>query len=134
MNLLKQRNFQIAILFFVFGIMTVASGGRSLFTEEGIATRGNIIPLVLWFNFIAGFFYLLAGLSILKMKPCVKRLSIFLASFSSIVMLYLAIHIYQGGFYEIKTVVAMSFRTFFWIAFAVYFHRSNLFSKTECPC
>ncbi len=134
MNLLKQRKFQIAVLFLVFGIMTVVSGGRSLFTEEGITTRGNIVPLVLWFNFIAGFFYLLAGVSTFKMKTCVKKLSVVLASLSSIVLLYLAVHIYQGGLYETKTVVAMSFRTFFWIAFAVYFHRSDFFSKTECRC
>ena len=66
MNLLKQRKFQIAVLFIVFGIMTVVSGGRSLFTEEGIATRGNIVPIVLWFNFMAGFFYLLAGVLLLR--------------------------------------------------------------------
>lgn len=134
MNFLKQRNFLIAVLFLIFGIMTVVSGGRSLFTEEGIATRGNIVPLVLWFNFIAGFFYLLAGLSTFNIKACVKKLSVVLASLSSIVLIYLIIHIYKGGLYETKTVLAMNFRTFFWIGFAVYFQRSNFFNRNECNC
>lgn len=131
---LKQKNIQISLLFLVFGVMTVISGGRNLFTETGIATRGNIVPLVLWFNFTAGFFYLVAAFSTFKMKTCVKKLSIVLAILNTIVLLYLAGHIYQGGLYENKTVVAMSFRTLFWIVFAVYFHKSDMFKKIECSC
>ncbi len=43
--LLKQRNFQISVLISVFDGTTIASGGRSLFSEAGIATRGNIVPI-----------------------------------------------------------------------------------------
>lgn len=132
MKFQMQRNRQIGIVFFVFGIMTIISGGRSLFTDIGLSTRGNIVPLVLWFNFIAGFFYVIAGASLFKLKPCVKRLSFVLAILNAIVLVYLVNHIYQGGLYEKKTVLAMSFRTIFWVTSAVYFHRSIMFNKIEC--
>ena len=42
----------------VFGAMTVFSGGRALF---GGADMGAVVPWVLWFNFFAGFFYIIAS-------------------------------------------------------------------------
>lgn len=134
MSSLKQKNIQIALIFLVFGFLTIVSGGRSIFSDAGIAARGNIVPLVLWFNFIAGFFYILAGVSTFKMKSCVKKLSAVLAVLNSVVLLYLVNHIYQGGLYENKTFVAMSFRTVFWIVFAAYFQKSDFFRKSECKC
>lgn len=134
MSFLKKKNVQIALVFAIFGVMTIISGGRSLFTETGVTSRGNIVPLVLWFNFIAGFLYLMAGMSTFRLRACVKKLSVALAVLNSIVLLYLAIYIYQGGLYENRTVVAMSFRTIFWIFFAIYFYRSDLFKKIECNC
>lgn len=131
---LKKKNVWIGLIFLIFGLMTILSGGRSLFTESGIATRGNIVPLVLWFNFIAGFFYLVASVSIFKMKTCIKKLSLAIAVSSAFVLAYLLNHIFQGQLYELKTLVAMIFRTSFWIIFAIYFHRSNLFKKIECNC
>ncbi len=134
MNFFKLKNEQIAFVFLVFGVMTIMSGGRALFTEVGVSTRGNIVPLVLWFNFIAGFFYIIAGISTFKLKACVKKLSVLLAILNILVWLYLVNHIYQGGLYENKTLVAMTFRTVFWISFAIYFHKSDIFKKTECRC
>ena len=64
----RKKNVWIGLVFLIFGLMTILSGGRSLFTENGIATRGNIVPLVLWFNFFAGFFYLVASISIFKLN------------------------------------------------------------------
>jgi len=130
----KEKNIWIGLTFFVFGFMTILSGGRSLFTESGIATRGNIVPLVLWFNFISGFFYLIASISTFRMKTCVKKLSIVLAVSNTLVLAYLVNHIFQGGLYENKTLMAMVFRTSFWIIFALYFHMSAMFRKAECDC
>mgnify|MGYP000908321560 FL=1 len=130
----KKKNIWIGFVFLIFGLMTILSGGRSLFTENGIATRGNIVPLVLWFNFFAGFFYLVASISIFKLKPCVEKLSIAIAISNSIVLVYLLNHIFQGQLYEHKTLIAMIFRTLFWILFALYFIKSNSFKKNECKC
>lgn len=134
MSFFKQKSFWIALLIFIFGSMTVISGGKALFTESGIATRGNIVPLVLWFNFIAGFFYILAALSTLRLKACIKKLSIALAALNALVFLYLLGHIFQGGLYENKTLIAMSFRTAFWIFFAIYFNKSKISKRLECSC
>jgi hypothetical protein len=41
-----------------FGALTIASGGRALF---GGGTEGNVVPFVLWFNFLAGFAYVAAA-------------------------------------------------------------------------
>lgn len=131
MNILKQKNVLVALLFLLFGFMTIISGGRSLFTESGVATRGNIVPVVLWFNFLAGFFYLLAGILTFRLKACAKKIAVILAILNIIVLSYLAIHVYQGGLYENKTIMAMTFRTFFWIFFAVYLRKSDMFKKWE---
>ena len=130
----RKKNVWIGLIFLIFGLMTILSGGRSLFTENGIATRGNIVPLILWFNFFAGFFYLVASISIFKLKPCVKKLSIAIAISNSIVLVYLLNHIFQGQLYEYKTLIAMIFRTLFWILFALYFIKSNFLKKNECKC
>ncbi len=46
----------------VFGLLTIFSGGTALFGGEAArAAVGNAVPFVLWFNFIAGFFYVLAA-------------------------------------------------------------------------
>ena len=51
------------ILAVLFGVVTVFEGGRMLFGRPEIrASAGNIVPFVLWFNFIAGFAYLMVGL------------------------------------------------------------------------
>ena len=40
----------------LFGLLTVLSGGRTLFGgEAGRLAAGAIVPFVLWVNFVAGF-------------------------------------------------------------------------------
>jgi hypothetical protein len=121
----------IALVFLIFGTLTIFSGGRALFSEIGINTRGNIVPVVLWFNFIAGFFYLISSFLIFKLIPLVKQLSITIAILNVIIFSYLIYHIFDGGLFENKTVFAMGFRTVFWLIFAIYFHKSKLFSASE---
>ncbi|MDP3827020.1 MAG: hypothetical protein Q8Q74_10755 [Polaromonas sp.] len=52
----------LAAVAIVFGVLTVFSGGRALFggTEARVAV-GNAVDFVLWFNFLAGFAYVLSG-------------------------------------------------------------------------
>lgn len=48
-----------------FGAVTVFSGGRALFGDvRERASVDNAVDFVLWFNFIAGFFYMLAGVAL----------------------------------------------------------------------
>jgi len=51
-----------AVVAVAFGIVTIIVGGKTLFGGPAErAAAGNIVPFVLWFNFIAGFAYVVAG-------------------------------------------------------------------------
>jgi len=46
----------------VFGFLTIKSGGAVLFVDgSSRQAAGNFVPFVVWFNFVAGFVYLIAG-------------------------------------------------------------------------
>ncbi|MBL8479792.1 MAG: hypothetical protein JNK59_10830 [Sterolibacteriaceae bacterium] len=109
----------LAIAAIAFGVLTVFSGGRALFGGmEARAGLGNIVPFVLWFNFLAGFVYVLAGAALLLAKPRAAPLALFLAVSTILVFLAFAVHIAAGGAFEARTAGAMSLRSLFWIAVA----------------
>ncbi|EPX77736.1 hypothetical protein [Litoreibacter arenae] len=104
----------------IFGLLTVLSGGRALFGSEGArAAVGNAVPFVLWFNFLAGFVYILAGIGLyLRHLPAVWiSIGIFATTF--LVMLAFGLHMAQGGAYEMRTVGAMILRTTVWAAISL---------------
>lgn len=107
----------------IFGVATIISGGNTLFTSAGLQAKGHVVPLVLKFNFIAGFFYILVAIFAQKCESYAKILSIIIASLNFLVFMYLFYFIYNDGQYESRTVIAMSFRTIFWVAIAIYFGR-----------
>ncbi len=117
----------------IFGALTIFSGYQNLFNEEVIKTQGAIVPLVLKYNFGAGFIYIIASILVLKGQQLGLRLISILSSLNIVVFIYLLNHIYDGGAYQGKTVVAMSFRTIFWIVFFIVLSRSKKFSSS-CHC
>jgi hypothetical protein len=56
----------IAVL---FGAATVASGGNVLF-GDGAQGAGHYVPFIVWFNFLAGFACIVAGVALWKRKAC----------------------------------------------------------------
>ena len=63
-----------ALVALAFGALTVFSGGRVLFGPEAArAAAGNYVPFVLWFNFLAGFAYVVAGAGVLPLQPSAGR-------------------------------------------------------------
>ena len=64
----------VSVVAVVFGVLTVKSGGSVLFVD-GLAREdaGNYVPLVLWFNFLAGFAYLIAGVGLFLEKRWVRQ-------------------------------------------------------------
>lgn len=104
----------------VFGLLTIFSGGRALFgSEEVRAAVGNAVPFVLWFNFLAGFAYIVAGIGLfLKHRPAIW-VSIGILGATFLVMLAFGVHILQGGAYEMRTVGAMILRTGVWAVISV---------------
>ena len=117
----------VAFIATVFGLLTLKSGGSVLFID-GIAREeaGNYAPFVLWFNFFAGFSYLLAGAGLFLQKQWAAWLSILIASASAIVFLLLGLHILDEGLFETRTVVAMTLRTGVWACIAVFAYRKMM--------
>lgn len=109
----KTRIFAVVAL--LFGLATVIQGGRTLFLggPERVA-GGTIVPFVLMFNFIAGFFYLTAGAGILAGRRWAAGLAAGIALTTAFVFAMLGVHISFGRAYEVKTVIAMTVRTAFW--------------------
>ncbi len=104
----------LALLGVLFGIMTLKVGGTSLFTDEGRIASGNYVPFVLWFNFIAGFFYLLAGVGMFLWKSWALLLAKLLAVSTAVIFAAFIGHVVLGGAYEMKTLIALLVRGGFW--------------------
>lgn len=102
----------------LFGLLTIAVGGRALFGgAEARAAVGDAVPFVLWFNFVAGFAYVAAGIGLFVRQPWAVQLSIAILATTILVMVAFGVHLLIGGAYEMRTVAAMSLRTVVWGAF-----------------
>lgn len=124
----------VAIVALLFGIATVKEGGTVLFTETGKQSAGNYVPFVLWFNFIAGFAYIMAGIAMFKLKSCSRRLSAVIAISTIIVFILLGIHIFNDGLYELRTVMAMTIRSTLWISITIVALRAKALKPLSCHC
>lgn len=109
----------LALAAVVFGLVTIVSGGRALFGNAEIrAAMGHTVPFVLWFNFLAGFLYVLAGAGLLWGKRWAAHLSLLLAISTLAIFAAFGVHVFGGGAYETRTLGAMSLRSLFWVAVA----------------
>jgi uncharacterized membrane protein len=114
------RSLQIlASIAIVFGAMTVFSGGRALFgTAQAQAAVGNAVGFVLWFNFLAGFAYVLVGVGLLRAQRWASRGAAALALATALVAAAFAVFVASGGAYEMRTVGALALRLGFWVLVA----------------
>ena len=116
----------VAIVAFVFGALTVKSGGSVLFIDGADrAAAGDYVPFVLWFNFLAGFAYMVAAMSIYFWKASAAKLAVAIAVLTILVFAALGIHILMGGAYEMRTVYAMTLRSVVWLSFATMLMRAQ---------
>ena len=113
-----------AVVAVAFGIVTIIVGGKTLFGGPAErAAAGNIVPFVLWFNFIAGFAYVVAGCGV-SYGPWAAQLSAAIAIGTVAVFVAFGIHILLGGEFEIRTVGAMTIRSIVWVVIAFATHRA----------
>jgi hypothetical protein len=117
-----------AIIAIIFGLMTLRSGGSTLFIEEVRASAGAIVMFVLWINFIMGFAYIAAGVGILTDRPWAKHLSLAIAGITLLTYAAFGLKIAMGGIYQIRTVKAMAVRSLVWMTIA---YQTVAGSKTE---
>ena len=114
----------VAIFAVVFGVMTIKSGGSVLFIDgEARRAAGNYVDFVLWFNFSAGFFYVVTGIGIWLEKAWVPAAAITIATLTLLVFGAFGVHIFYGGEYEQRTVAAMTLRSVVWITIAIVSYR-----------
>jgi hypothetical protein len=109
----------VAVIAIVFGIATILSGGKSLFTDAGRVAAGSYVPFVLWFNFLAGFAYILAGVGLIQVRKWARRFVIFIAAATGLVFGLFLFQVFRGQAYEMRTVYAMILRFGFWLVVAV---------------
>lgn len=110
----------LALIAIVFGIITIIVGGKTLFGGTEIRTAaGNIVPFVLWFNFVAGFAYVIAGVGLFLWKRWAAQLSAVIAAATIAVFVAFNIYIFLGGAFEVRTVAAMIIRSVVWVVIAV---------------
>lgn len=109
----------LSLVAMAFGVMTIKEGGAVLFVDGAArVAAGNYVPFVLWFNFVAGFAYVLAGLGIWLQKRWGVRLAIAIATATLGVFVAFGVHVAAGGAYEQRTLIAMALRSVVWVAIA----------------
>jgi hypothetical protein len=102
-----------------FGALTVYSGGRVLFGPEAArVAAGSYVPFVLWFNFLAGFAYIAAGIGLALWRRWAIWLALGIAIATFLVFAAFGLHVAAGGAFEARTVLAMTLRSVFWAVVA----------------
>jgi hypothetical protein len=113
----------LAIVAVLFGLLTIISGGRTLFDAEARQLAGNYVAFVLWFNFLAGFAYVVAGIGLWFWQRWAMWLSFAIAVATLIIFVAFGIQIWTGGSYEMRTVAAMGLRTITWLVISAVAYR-----------
>jgi hypothetical protein len=112
-----------AIIAITFGLLTIVSGARALF---GGADMGAVVPFVLWFNFLAGFVYVAAGLGLWYRTGWATVLPIAIATATAVVFAAFLWNVSKGVAFEVRTMGAMGLRLAVWViiaAVAARYHR-----------
>jgi len=110
----------MAVAAIVFGGVTVLTGGRALFGSlESRADFGKVVPFVLWFNFLAGFVYIVAGVGLLLCRRWAVYTSLFVAVSTILVFVAFGVHVIGGGAFERRTIGALTIRSLFWVAVTI---------------
>lgn len=99
----------------VLGVMTVLSGGTVLFGGDQLSRlAGNVVSFVLWFNFLAGFAYVMTGIGLWFARGWARWMAIAILIGTAVVLCAFLVYVSQGGPHETRTLVALIFRTGFW--------------------
>ena len=105
-----------------FGLLTIVSGAGALF---GVAEMGDVVPFVLWFNFLAGFAYVAAGIGLWRGTSWGWWLSVGIAVATALVFLAFLAHVLLGNAYEMRTLGALVLRLGVWTVIAATARRAR---------
>ena len=109
----------LSLLAIGFGLLTLREGGAVLFVDGAARlAAGHYVPFVLWFNFLAGFAYVVAGVGLWLRRHWAAWLAVVIAVATALVFLAFGVHVALGGAWERRTLVAMTLRTLVWAGIA----------------
>lgn len=95
--------------------MTLFSAGGVLFGPESArALAGAYVPFIVWFNFAASIFYIIAAGGIWLRQGWAAGLSLAIAVATTLAALAFAIFVSSGAAFEMRTVGAIIFRAGIW--------------------
>jgi hypothetical protein len=114
----------LALFAMGFGLLTLISGGSVLFNSQARQAAGNSVDFVVWFNFLAGFAYIIAGVGLWRLQGWSVWLSFLIAGATMLVFALFGVYVFSGGAYEIRTVAAMALRTAVWLVISVVAYRT----------
>jgi hypothetical protein len=115
----------VATVAVAFGLLTLKAGGEVLFGgAEARAAAGNVVPFVLWFNFLAGFAYVAAGAGLWLQRRWASVLAAAIAAGTALVFAAFAVHVAGGGAYEMRTAWALALRSVVWCLIALFAWRT----------
>lgn len=107
-----------------FGGLTVFSGGVALLGGPGVqGAVGQAVPFVLWFNALAGFAYVAAGLALWRGHPVARPLAWGIALATLVVFGLFGVAVAQGVPFEPRTPAALTLRAGFWLVLALALRR-----------
>ena len=107
-----------ALVAVVFGLATLRAGGSVLF-GDGAQAAGKVVGFVLWFNFLAGFAYVAAGVGLWLRRAWSAQLALAIALATLLVFAAFGVHVASGGAFEMRTVGAMTLRSVVWTLIAL---------------
>ncbi len=124
----------ISMIAIGFGLLTIKAGGAILFGGDAAReAAGNYVPFVLWFNFLAGFAYVITGAGLWIQTRWAAWLAISITVATAFTFVMFGAQVYLGGLFEQRTVIAMSLRTLVWTVIAVVAWRGMQRVKTYQP-
>ncbi|MDX9700144.1 MAG: hypothetical protein RBT55_11265 [Rhodocyclaceae bacterium] len=116
----------LSLLAIGFGLLTLREGGAVLFVDGAARlAAGHYVPFVLWFNFLAGFAYVVAGVGLWLRRHWAAWLVVVIAVATALVFLAFGVHVALGGAWEQRTVIAMALRTLVWAGIATIAWRGS---------
>ena len=109
----------IAAFAMVFGLVTIVSGGQVILGgEQARIAAGNYLPLIAWFNFLAGFAYVGTAIGLATRQAWAGRLALAILVATALAFLAFGLLVMTGTPYETRTVGAMSLRAVVWAGIA----------------
>ena len=117
----------VAIVATLFGLASIFSGGMALF--GGAASKaavGNAVPMVLWFNFLAGFVYILGAVALFNLTPWARLVAWLIGVCTLLVFAILIVMAFSGTPFEWRTIGAMILRSGFWLAIAFALSKASM--------